>query len=499
VRRGLSLALVVAAGVAAAVMHPTVARPAIDPAAIDALAESARHAWDVPGVAAVIVSPDRVLWLKGYGVRELGGDQPMTPDTVFPLASCTKAFTAVLIGMLADDGKLAWDAPVRKHWPDFHLADPLADAGVTLRDLLTHRTGLASHDFLWYRAPWPLEDIVHRAGRLPLERPFRTAFQYQSVMFAAAGLAAGRAAGDSWDALVRKRLFEPLGMASARCTTPTAAEAPDRATPHRPDRDGRLRVIPWYVQAEPNPAGSVHASARDLAAWLQFQLGDGSYRGRRLISAANLAETHTPQFALRVDGIIREANPETLQMSYGLGWVIQDYRGHLLVSHAGAIDGFRAHITLMPRDGYALALLANRHQTRMNLALSNALVDLVLGLPARDWNTHFLALVKREAEAKQAARRERDRERRQDSPPSRPLADYAGAYEHPAYGTATVRLADGRLNWEWSSFRGPLAHHHADTFQLDNEDLDDPVIEFLADGVTGVTRLVFLNLIFQKK
>ncbi|HEY1381284.1 MAG TPA: serine hydrolase domain-containing protein, partial [Gemmataceae bacterium] len=354
----------------ASVPGPTPARQ-LEPPAMDAAAEEAMRTWDVPGLAVVIVSPDRVMWLKGYGRRDVAADRPVTPDTVFPLASCSKAFTATLTAMLADDGKLTWDDPVRKHLPDFHLADPLADAGVTLRDLLAHRTGLGNHDFLWYHAPWPLAEAVRRTCRMPLEKPFRTAFQYQSAMYAAAGFAVARAGGDSWEALVRRRIFEPLGMASARCTTPTGEQVPDLATPYRAGPDGRLRPTPWYVQNEPNPAGSIHASARDLAAWLRFQIGGGTVNGRRLVSAAALAETHAPQIVLRMTDAIRAANPDTVQMSYGLGWVIQDYRGHLLVSHGGVIDGFRTHITLMPREGYALALLSNRHQTRLNLALSN--------------------------------------------------------------------------------------------------------------------------------
>src|SRR5262249_34251869 len=153
----------------------------------DALVEEALRTWEVPGVAVVIVSPEKVLWLKGYGRRELDREAPVTPDTIFPLASCTKAFTTTLLAMLADDGKIGWGDPVGQHWPESHLADPLADAQVNVRDLLTHRTGLASHDYLWYRSPLSQEELVRRVGRLPLEKPFRTAFQYQSVLYSAAG------------------------------------------------------------------------------------------------------------------------------------------------------------------------------------------------------------------------------------------------------------------------------------------------------------------------
>src|SRR5438874_404146 len=161
---------------AATLWHPAGA-PArqLDAKAVDTLVEDALTAWEVPGVAVVIVDREKALWLKGYGRRELNGDPPVTPATIFPLASCSKAFTTTLLAMLADDGKLAWDDLVRKHLPDFHLADPLADAQVNLRDLLTHRTGLAGHDLLWYRSPLAQEELVRRAGRLPLEKPFRTA------------------------------------------------------------------------------------------------------------------------------------------------------------------------------------------------------------------------------------------------------------------------------------------------------------------------------------
>jgi CubicO group peptidase (beta-lactamase class C family) len=470
----------------------------LDALTMDRLAEEALRTWDVPGVAIVVVSPDRVLWLKGHGRRDVAGDRPMTPDTVFPLASCSKAFTTALAAMLVDEGKLGWDDVVRKHLPDFHLADPFADDRVTLRDLFCHRTGLASHDFLWYRAPWPLADIVRRAGRLPLEKPFRAAFQYQSVMYTAGGFAVARAGGDSWEKLVRRRIFEPLGMSSARCTTPTAEQEPDRATPYRASVDGQLHAVPGYVQSEPNPAGSVHASARDLVRWLQFQL-TGTAQGRRLVSPAALEETHTPQMVIRMDDAARAANPDTVQLAYGLGWVVQDYRGHAVVAHGGVIDGFRVHIALMPRDGFALALLANRHLTRMNLALSNSLTDRLLGLTPRDWNAYFQKLVRREDEVKREARRKRDGDRRPDQSPSRPLVEYAGEYNHPAYGRANVTFDGASLRWSWSSFRGGLTLHHGDVFEMGNEYLDDPLMEFHVGADGKVSDFAFLNLTFQRR
>jgi CubicO group peptidase (beta-lactamase class C family) len=330
---------------------------------------------------------------------------------------------------------------------------------------------------------------------LPLDRPFRTAFQYQSSMVAAAGFAAARAAGEPWHKLIAKRIFDPLEMKTASCTTPPPTA--HRASPHRLDREKKLRVIPWYVQSEPNPAGSIHASAEDLIGWLQFQIGDGSWRGRKLLSPSALPELHMPQVALRIEGIHRAANPDTNLMSYALGWVVQDYRGHLLVSHAGALDGFRAHITLIPQAGYALAILANRHQTRMNLALSNTLVDRLLGLPPRDWNKYFRELVQREETIADEARARRDARRRPDLKPTRPLSDYAGAYSHPAYGTAEVIHVDGQLHWKWSGFTGALRHFAGDEFEVDDANLADNAVKFRIEN-GHVASLEFLNLPFKK-
>jgi CubicO group peptidase (beta-lactamase class C family) len=470
-----------------------------DAATIDTLVADALRAWDVPGCAMVIVSRDGIVHLKGYGVRELNG-KPVTPDTLFPLASCSKAFTATLMAALADDRKLAWDDPVRKHLPQFHLSDPAADTLVTLRDLLCHRTGVGSHDLLWYRSSYSQDELIRRVGKLPLSRPFRTEMQYQTIMYVAAGHAAANAGGRPWDELVHERLLKPLGMTDVALTTTEAKKRPDRAAGHRPGKDGQLAVVPWYEQQEPNAAGSVHASARALAPWLQLHLTGGTHRGDRLLSEANLRETHAPHTIVRMGDSARAMNPETQQISYALGWVVQDYRGRLLLMHAGLIDGFRAHLTVLPKDGFAFAILANREGTRMNLALSNALTDLLLGLPAKDWNKYLLGVIAdEEAEAKRLGR-QLELARRPDIPPSLPLEQLAGSYEDAAYGTATVRIEKGSLVWDWSAWKVPLEHYSGDTFRMksDYEPLNGIFVRFaVEDGKPQEMRLPIVT--FRRK
>ena len=470
----------------------------LDPEAVDGVVRDALKSWQVPGAAVAIVVGDRVVYLRGHGLREAGGKAAVTADSLFALGSCSKPFTALLLALLGDAGKLSWDDPVRRHLPYFRLADPLADADVRLRDLLCHRTGVDSHDLLWYRAPWSQEEMIRKAGRLKPSRPFRTAFQYQSVLFSAAGQAAAAAAGRSWQDLVHERIFRPLGMTSTTVTSAESAKVRDRASPHKKTAAGKVVPLPWYDFKEPNPAGSVSSTARDLARWLRFQLAEGVWEGKRLVSADRLLETRTPQIVIPVKGGVLEMNPYTRQMSYGMGWVIQDYRGQLMHVHGGALDGFRAQMTLLPDLKVGIAVLSNLEGTQLNMAVTNTLIDQLMGAPYRDWNAHFGKIVKEGEDAQLADEQDREAKRRNGTRPSRELAAYVGTYEDPAYGPARVTLTGGKLVWHWSSFHAPLEHYHFDTFTAHHEHLVAVQVVFALNADGEVTRLEALDRVFRR-
>jgi CubicO group peptidase (beta-lactamase class C family) len=473
--------------------------PLFDSKTADELIAAALQKWEVPGAAVVIVRGDEVIYLKGHGVRELGGKKPVTPDTVFPLSSCSKAFTTLALAMLVDRGKVAWDDPVSKHLPAFRLADPLANENVTLRDLLCHRTGLDGHDLLWYHAPWGLEEQVRRLGQLKLSYSFRSTFKYQNVAVAAGGLAAAAASGKSWADFVQTEILTPLQMTRTTLTTTEAFKAKDRSSGHRRNRAGKVETIAWHPFAAPHPALSVNSTARDLGQWLRFQLGDGTWGADRLVSAANLRETHLPQMIIPLKGQARREQPYTTQLSYGLAWVIQDYRGHRLVSHAGNLDGFRAHITLAPDDGIGLVILANVTHTRMNMALNNSLLDLLFEVKSpKDWNGYYLPGARAREDGLWATLRERQRLRRPNTKPSRDLDAYGGTYENPAYGTARIGLEKERLVWRWSSFQIALEHYHFDTFTAPSDLLMDPLLTFRLGPDGEVVSFRFEGMDFNR-
>jgi CubicO group peptidase (beta-lactamase class C family) len=288
----------------------------VDSAALDKIIADAVKEFEVPGAAVAIVQDDKVTYIKGFGVRKLGAKEEVTPDTVFALGSCTKAFTATGVALLVAEKKMNWDDPVRKHIDFFRLSDPVADREVTIRDLLCHRTGMPRHDWLWAGAQ-DAESSIRAYGRAKPSTSFRSTWEYANIPVMAAGFAVGRVEGSDWQTVMRKRIFEPLKMSNACCTGREAEANPDHAVPHFRDLGGRIAPVAFDLVDFPRASGSIHASARDMANWLRFQLAEGAFNGQRLLPAAVLRETCTAQMVVRrVDGL--ESPFPLRHMAYGL-------------------------------------------------------------------------------------------------------------------------------------------------------------------------------------
>lgn len=467
---------------------------------IDAIVDKALKHWRAPGVAVAVVFEDRLVYLKGAGVKEVGKADPVTADTIFPLSSCSKTLTATVLAMLVDDVnvKIGWDDPVRKHLPWFKLADPLANDNVTLRDLLSHRTGLGAHEPLWYRTPLTMEERVRRLAFIEPSHAFRTTFQYQAIAFGAAGLAGAQAASTTWEDMMQRRLFKPLDMKTASAVYPGDGKA-DYASPHR--RTGqRMAVIERYPYDQPDPAASVHASVRDLSKFLRFQLNGGLAQGRRILSTKNLLETHAPRMIIPRQGLARTMSPHSNIIAYGHGWVVQDYRGLGVLMHGGMIAGFRAQITLVPDSRLGIAVLSNLDLTWMNYALSHTLIDRFCQLTAKDWNTYCLdveladELNERQTEQAILAARKPHLKH------TLPLASYAGTYHDPAYGTCEFQTVNGQLHWKWNNVQSRLEHFQNDTFMAQDDPVKTMLFAFqLNEKKDAVEAFVAMERKFHKK
>jgi len=465
----------------------------MDTSAIDTIFEAAREAFGVPGAAVAVVCGDET-YLQGYGTKELGKDDPVTPDTLFAVGSVTKAFTTTAMAMLVDERKMAWDDHPRKHVPAFRLADPLADANVNLRDLVAHRTGVARHDSLWYNSKWSSEELLAKIASLALTYSFRSTYQYNNLMYMVAGLAVGAAAGTTWDQFVRSRIFGPLGMNRSVTSINDLADAGNFCTPHEKLED-EVVTVPWTNVDAVGACGSINSCVRDLANWLRFQLGDGTWNGERLVSKANLDETHSPHFVVPVDETSRDL-AETTITSYCLGWNLLNYRDRTIIAHGGAIDGFNAGVALVPKAGVGIAILSNLAHDLVVWSMRNSLLDHLLDLSPKDWYGEVKAIHAKNREQSDKDKKERAEKRVANTNPSHDLADYVGDYSDDAYGTATVGLEEGALTFAWNNHRAKLEHWHFDTFAGKYEPPDWPVpieILFTLDsyGAIAALRLIW--------
>lgn len=476
----------------------------MDFGAIDRIVENAREAFGIPGVAVAIVRGDET-YTQGYGERELGKGEPVTAETLFAVGSVTKAFTTTAMAMLIDEAKMTWDDHPRKHVPGFKLHDPLADANVTLRDLVAHRTGLARHDGLWYNSAWTSDELLRRIPYLPLAFSFRSTYQYNNLMYAVAGLAVGAASGCTWMDFVKSRIFAPLGMERSITSITDLAASGNFCTPHEKKED-EVVTVPWTNTDSVGACGSINSCARDLANWVRFQLGDGEWQGNRLVSKEKLADTHAPQIVVPVDDASRDLG-ETTITSYCMGWNLLNYRDWTIIAHGGAIDGFNAGVVLVPRAGIGVAILSNLSHDMTVWSIRNAILDHLLGLPAKDWTGEIKAIHAKNREKAESAKQERAKKRVADTQPSRELADYAGDYSDDGYGTAKVTFEDGALAFEWNNHRAKLDHWHFDTFAGKYEPPDWPIpIEVLfgldSDATIATARLIWpesgMDRLFRK-
>ncbi len=471
-----------------------------DATRVKSLVEAARIAWEVPGVGLAIVKDDKTIYLAGHGVREFGKPEPLTEHSIFQIASMTKAFTTAGIAMMVDEGKMAWDDPVRKHLDYFRLADPHADALVTIRDLGSHRTGLPRHDQLWIRTGFPREDLIRRMAFAKPNAPFRSLYQYQNLMFTSAGEALGHASGLGWDGFIKERILAPLGMTDSLTAHTDMTRASDRAMPHTKDKKGPT-VAQWGNFDNIGGAGCIASSVGDLSRWLRFQLAGGLYDGKRLVSEKNLRETHLPSMVIRLAPPTSDLQPDYTQSSYGMGWQINHYRGEMLVMHSGSLNGFRALITMVPRLKLGFVILANQNGTNLNEALTNTLLDEFLGLPkARDWNAHMLSVVRRNEESDAREKREKEEARKKDTKPSLSLSAYVCLYREPAYGDAKVIFEDGKLKIEWAQTKGEMEHWQFDTWQLkDGVSLANTLATFSLDAKGIPAKLTLLGQDFVRQ
>lgn len=499
--RGALLALVALLGCAGAVC-PARAQ-GFRQKDFDAYVARALRTLATPGAAVAVVKDGRVLLARGYGVRAVGDTARVDAHTLFQIASNTKAFTTAALAMLVDAGKLSWDDPVRKFLPGFELWDPYVTRELTVRDLVTHRSGLGlgAGDLLWFHSNYTRSEIVSRIRYARPASSFRSRYAYDNVLYIVAGELVPAVTDTSWDDFIRRRIFAPLGMDESGTTIAFFTASPNRATPHAL-ADGRLQPVPLDSVDNAAPAGGIVSTAADMAKWVLCRLDSGRYAGGRLFSDRQARELWAGQTVVPIADPpppLAAARPNFSE--YALGWRLRDYRGRQVVYHGGELAGMTSQVTLVPAERLGIVVLANA-ESELPAALTYRLLDDFLGAPRPrpDWVTAYaeagLLARARAAVTLAAARAARD----SLAGPSLPLARYAGRYRDDLYGDATIALENGRLVLRFSrspAFVGDLEHWQYDTFiaRWRTPHLEDAYVTFALnpDGSIDQVRLAAVS------
>jgi CubicO group peptidase (beta-lactamase class C family) len=458
--------------------------------------ESEMERWRLPGMAIGIVRDDSLVYARGFGVRRLGSPERVDENTVFGVASTSKAMTAAALAMLVDEGRLHWDDPVIRYLPDFQLSDPWVSEHVTIRDLLTHRVGVGriTGNRLRFIPNRTRAELLHQMRYHEFERPFREGYVYSNAMYTVAGEVVAAVSGMSWDRFLRERLFQPLGMDRSSTGIDALVDDPNTAWPHQ-EIDGEIVEIPrrdWTVAA---PSAAVNTSVREMSAWMRMNLGEpGVHRGLRLVSERSMLEMHSPQVALggnALDG--------TAFSAYGLGWNLRQQEGRWIAQHSGATDGMNTLLVLVPSERLGVIVMTNSFNALMT-AVANRIVDAALDAPERDWGAMIWDGHQRVRTLAQARRDSIHAARDASIRPSLPIAAYAGAYDHPLYLDAEVADQDGSLVlrlWDDPEMTADLEHWEGDRFRAvwRNRSMREEFVDFeIGSGRTAAAMTVEWSL-----
>lgn len=443
----LSLSVTFVIATAASAQSAASAAPPVD---LDSYVASSMKAFDVPGMAIAIVKDGKIVLTKGYGVRKLGEPTPVDESTMFAIGSNTKAFTTAALATLVDAGKLTWDDRVYERLPGFVMYDPYVSHEMTIRDLLTHRSGmgLGEGDLLfWPTTTYTRDEIIHKLRFMKPHSSFRSRYAYDNLLYMTAGQIIPGVIGISWDDYIRQHIFEPLGMKHSVVTNKDFKPGDDYATPHS-KVEGKLQPVPQEDLDNVGPAGSINSSAADMAKWVQLQLNRGKFADRdaRLFSDQQSREMWSPQTILPVnDPPAALAGLKTNFADYALGWGLREYHGRKLVGHTGGVAGFVSRVMLVPEENLGVVILTNAEEDGAFEAILYHVLDQYLQVPPTDWIAAFKGVEAQQEKDAVEKMKVAESGRAADSKPSLPLPKYAGTYNDAWYGPISIRMENAGL------------------------------------------------------
>ncbi len=468
----------------------------------DDYVESARASWQVPGLAISVVKDGKIIFKKGYGVRQLGQPDKVDTQTLFACASTTKAMTATCMGMLVDEGKVSWDDAVIKHLPDFKLYDPYVTRELKIRDLFTHNSGVGNADFLWDIMDIPSDEILRKIAEVKPSYSLRSSFIYQNIFYLAAGKVIEKVSGQPWEKFIASRIFAPLGMTR---TVPMLKDVKDQNQSAAHFRvHNTITVIEHSSADVVGPAGSVWSCADDMSKWMLCILDSGKYEGgKRLVSAKTWIEMLKPQVMVTASQFYPTAQlTKPSWMTYGLGWFQQDYQGKKVNFHTGSLSGAIAINGQLPDEKLGVYVFGNYDHAEVRHALMFKAFDHFALGGTRDWSAEFLNLYGGLRAQGEKVVKDFEAKRVVNTSPSLSIDKYAGKYEDPLYGVLEVIVENNKLLININShMKATLGHWHYDTFrgEYDKAWKGTCLAQFSLNSTGKLEKINFEGIEFKKQ
>lgn len=432
--------------------------------------ETCMNDWQIPGMAVAIVKNDSIIFSKGFGYREINKPDKVDENTMFGIASNTKAFTSAALAILVDEGKIKWDDKVTKYIPYFEMYDPFVTKDFTIKDLLCHRSGLEtfSGDLLWDATNYSRQDVIKRMKYLKPVYGFRSHYGYSNILVLTAGEIIPVVTGKSYDDFIKEKFFEPLGMKNTNTSIKQQANYKNVATPHC-KKDGKIIPIKYISWDNIAPAGGINSTTNDMCKWIKMQLKNGSYNEHKYFSKKEQKEMWSAQTVEEISSFDEYMFPSMHFHAYGLGWDLFDYHGKKIINHSGGLDGMISQVVLVPEDSLGFVILTNSINY-FPYALMYSILDNFMGFEGKDYSKVISNYVKSRDEKKIEEEKEAESKRDINAKASFKLEKYCGTYGGDLYGNASITIKNGNLNLQFipaPDFHCELQHWEKDTFVVE--------------------------------
>ncbi len=439
---------------------------------IDSYIDSVMKQWNIPGLALGVVYKDQLIYAKGYGFRDVEGKLPVQPNTVFPIASNTKLFTATLATMLAAEGDIDLDKPIKSYVPALNFYDDELNAQISMRDLLSHRTGLPRYDGIWVGSQVNRKDAISAIHIMKPQQNFRSGFIYNNMMYATAGYVMEEMMMKKWEDLVREKILLPLQMKSTFFTRHEMMQTKNYAKSYsHPDSTNSLKIKSFEAESEAlGPAGTMKSTVEDMSRWMIIHLNNGRFEGKQLIPAKAISETLVPHVIADKKNTWKELSHPL----YALGRNVQTYKGYQIATHTGSIDGYYSNMTLLPADSIGIFLVYNSDRAGiMRTSFAFPLIDRLLSLSYTDWNNRIWQEYEKSRLDNRKVKDSVLATQVKNTTPSHPLTAFTGTYTHPAYGSIHISIEGKQLKFMFRKQTTLLGHFHYNQF-ITKEENDVP-------------------------